>query len=278
MSAEPAICAAPDPNPVRASFAMPPGAVDGHAHVFGPREQYGYAQDRQVHAAARIPERLSAHARYRGIQPRRARSIRRAWRAQRCHRRRDDAVRRTLESRRSDRAGCDRCRTGAARSRGRAWFSRELVAKVGVQFEAARNWRNTFSASAGTFSSCSISRTSRTSIGWPPVFRRRSWSITWDGPTRFAASMRPVSGSSTRLQGGRTWSKCPRRIAPRASRFPIRTWRRSPMRWCARRRIASYSAPTGRMSCSSPRCRTTARSRTFSRSGFRMDQRGTGYS
>ena len=47
MSAEPAICAAPDPNPVRASFAMPPGAVDGHAHVFGPREQYGYAQDRQ---------------------------------------------------------------------------------------------------------------------------------------------------------------------------------------------------------------------------------------
>jgi predicted TIM-barrel fold metal-dependent hydrolase len=26
---------------------MPSGAVDSHAHVFGPREQYGYAQDRQ---------------------------------------------------------------------------------------------------------------------------------------------------------------------------------------------------------------------------------------
>jgi predicted TIM-barrel fold metal-dependent hydrolase len=26
---------------------MPPGAIDSHAHVFGPRGQYGYAQDRQ---------------------------------------------------------------------------------------------------------------------------------------------------------------------------------------------------------------------------------------
>jgi hypothetical protein len=36
--------------------------------------------------------------------------------------------------------------------------------------------------------------------------------------------------------------------------------------------------PIGRTSCSIPRCRMTARSRTFLRSGFRMTQRDAGYS
>jgi 2-pyrone-4,6-dicarboxylate lactonase len=44
---EPPVCAAPDSYARGTSFAMPPGAVDCHAHVFGPREQYGYAADRQ---------------------------------------------------------------------------------------------------------------------------------------------------------------------------------------------------------------------------------------
>lgn len=39
-------CAGPDPAPRRASFALPPGAADCHAHVFGAREKYGYAPDR----------------------------------------------------------------------------------------------------------------------------------------------------------------------------------------------------------------------------------------
>jgi hypothetical protein len=34
------LCQAPDPNPISASFTMPPGAVDCHAHIFGPENTY----------------------------------------------------------------------------------------------------------------------------------------------------------------------------------------------------------------------------------------------
>ncbi|HTE14776.1 MAG TPA: amidohydrolase family protein, partial [Burkholderiales bacterium] len=44
---EPPICPGPDLNTRKPSFALPPGAIDSHAHVFGTREQYGYADDRQ---------------------------------------------------------------------------------------------------------------------------------------------------------------------------------------------------------------------------------------
>ena len=44
---EPAICPGPNLNPRKPSFAMPPGATDSHAHVFGERARYGYADDRQ---------------------------------------------------------------------------------------------------------------------------------------------------------------------------------------------------------------------------------------
>lgn len=43
----PPVCPGPDLNPRRASFTMPPGATDCHAHVSGMRKQYGYADDRQ---------------------------------------------------------------------------------------------------------------------------------------------------------------------------------------------------------------------------------------
>jgi hypothetical protein len=43
---EPPVCAGPDLKPRKPSFALPPGATDCHAHVFGRGNQYGYAADR----------------------------------------------------------------------------------------------------------------------------------------------------------------------------------------------------------------------------------------
>lgn len=42
----PAQCAGPDPQPRAPALRMPAGATDCHAHVFGPREKYGWAADR----------------------------------------------------------------------------------------------------------------------------------------------------------------------------------------------------------------------------------------
>ncbi len=42
----PPVCAGPDLQPRRPSFELPPGATDCHAHVFGPKERYGHAADR----------------------------------------------------------------------------------------------------------------------------------------------------------------------------------------------------------------------------------------
>lgn len=39
-------CQGPDPQPRPAGFAVPPGASDTHAHVFGPAERYPYTPDR----------------------------------------------------------------------------------------------------------------------------------------------------------------------------------------------------------------------------------------
>ena len=43
---EPPVCAGPDLEPRQPSFALPPGATDCHAHVFGRSDQYRYAADR----------------------------------------------------------------------------------------------------------------------------------------------------------------------------------------------------------------------------------------
>lgn len=42
----PPTCAGPDPRPRRPEFAVPLGACDCHAHVFGPAARYAYAADR----------------------------------------------------------------------------------------------------------------------------------------------------------------------------------------------------------------------------------------
>ena len=46
MTQEPAVCAAPLANHIKPSFTLPPGAADCHAHVFGERAKYGYAENR----------------------------------------------------------------------------------------------------------------------------------------------------------------------------------------------------------------------------------------
>lgn len=45
-SAEPPVCAGPDLKPEKPLFALPAGATDCHAHVFGQRDNYGYAAGR----------------------------------------------------------------------------------------------------------------------------------------------------------------------------------------------------------------------------------------
>jgi predicted TIM-barrel fold metal-dependent hydrolase len=43
---EPPQCRGPHPQPRRPDFTLPLGAADCHAHVFGARQRYGYAPDR----------------------------------------------------------------------------------------------------------------------------------------------------------------------------------------------------------------------------------------
>lgn len=37
----------PDPNPVKPKYTPPPGACDGHCHIFGPANRFPYAPDRR---------------------------------------------------------------------------------------------------------------------------------------------------------------------------------------------------------------------------------------
>jgi 2-pyrone-4,6-dicarboxylate lactonase len=45
-AAEPPLCAAPDSNPRRPQFVLPPLACDTHAHICGPKARYPYFRDR----------------------------------------------------------------------------------------------------------------------------------------------------------------------------------------------------------------------------------------
>jgi predicted TIM-barrel fold metal-dependent hydrolase len=46
MRADAPFCPPPDPRPRKATFAVPPGACDTHAHVFGPAQKYPCQENR----------------------------------------------------------------------------------------------------------------------------------------------------------------------------------------------------------------------------------------
>ncbi len=49
------VCAPPDPSPRPPGFAVPPGACDTHAHVFGSVQTYAYIRDRSYTPADALP-------------------------------------------------------------------------------------------------------------------------------------------------------------------------------------------------------------------------------
>jgi predicted TIM-barrel fold metal-dependent hydrolase len=49
----------PDPDPVKPKYAPPPGACDGHCHVFGPAQRFPYAKERTYEPPDAPKERLA---------------------------------------------------------------------------------------------------------------------------------------------------------------------------------------------------------------------------
>ena len=56
-------CQPPDPNPRPPAFAIPPGATDCHAHIFGPEQQYPTSLEHALSATG-VPDALPAAARH----------------------------------------------------------------------------------------------------------------------------------------------------------------------------------------------------------------------
>jgi predicted TIM-barrel fold metal-dependent hydrolase len=57
----------PDPNPVKPKYTPPPGACDGHCHVFGPAKTFPYAKDRRYEAPDSPKEKLAALHQHLGL-------------------------------------------------------------------------------------------------------------------------------------------------------------------------------------------------------------------
>lgn len=68
--AEPAIriLPPPDPNPVKPKYTPPPGACDGHCHIFGPASRFPYAPDRRYTPRDAGRETLAALHRHLGLE------------------------------------------------------------------------------------------------------------------------------------------------------------------------------------------------------------------
>jgi predicted TIM-barrel fold metal-dependent hydrolase len=58
---------APDPNPIKPKYVLPPGACDAHCHVFGPGDRFPYAPDRSYTPPDAPKEKLAALHKYLGF-------------------------------------------------------------------------------------------------------------------------------------------------------------------------------------------------------------------
>ena len=63
------VCAPADPNPRAPRFRIPDNAVDCHAHIFGPTEQYPYSRDRTYTPPDWLQEELREAGRSLGLNP-----------------------------------------------------------------------------------------------------------------------------------------------------------------------------------------------------------------
>ena len=57
----------PDPNPVKPKYTPPPGACDGHCHIFGPASRFPYAKDRTYEPPDSPKDKLAALHRHLGF-------------------------------------------------------------------------------------------------------------------------------------------------------------------------------------------------------------------
>ena len=58
---------APDPNPIKPRYVLPPGACDAHCHVFGPGDRFPYSPNRSYTPPDAPKEKLAALHRYLGF-------------------------------------------------------------------------------------------------------------------------------------------------------------------------------------------------------------------
>ena len=81
-------CPAADPAPYAPGFEIPPGAVDTHAHVFGPETKYPYSAGRgYTPPDASLDEFLNLH-KVLGIERACTNATQCLWNGQFCHSRR----------------------------------------------------------------------------------------------------------------------------------------------------------------------------------------------
>ena len=57
----------PDPNPVKPKYSPPPGACDGHCHIFGPANRFAYSPKRTYTPVDAPKEKLAALHRHLGL-------------------------------------------------------------------------------------------------------------------------------------------------------------------------------------------------------------------